>query len=84
MLVVAVAALVVNGISAWLLHGVLHDHGDSPHDHAHEHSTARRGPRAKASGHSLNLRGAWLHLLGDALGSVAALVAAIVISSAVR
>jgi cobalt-zinc-cadmium efflux system protein len=83
MLVVAVAALVVNGISAWLLHGVLHDHGDSAHDHAHE--PGGREPRSSAGaaprkgGHSLNLRGAWLHLLGDALGSVAALVAAILI-----
>jgi cobalt-zinc-cadmium efflux system protein len=98
MLVVAVAALVVNGISAWLLHGVLHhDHGHS-HDHGHGHDR-RRGhddhapdphhdhdpvpPRSahpkKVRGHSLNLRGVWLHLLGDALGSVAALVAAIVI-----
>src|SRR5262249_9000268 len=34
---------------------------------------------AKAHGHALNLRGAWLHLLGDVLGSVAALVAAIVL-----
>jgi cation diffusion facilitator family transporter len=99
MLVVAVAALVVNGISAWLLHGVLHEHGHDhahahghDHDHADEHAraasvaTSAREPGApaagapkKARGHSLNLRGVWLHLLGDALGSVAALVAAIVI-----
>jgi cation diffusion facilitator family transporter len=71
MLIVAVAALFVNGISAWLLHGVLHDHG---HDHAHDHDHA-----PSEHGHSLNLRGAWLHLLGDALGSVAALVAGVVI-----
>jgi cation diffusion facilitator family transporter len=38
-----------------------------PHGHPHAH------------GHALNLRGAWLHLLGDALGAVAALVAALVI-----
>jgi len=81
MLVVAVAALIVNGISAWLLHGVLHDHGHADgHSHAHDddhpHPAANPG---KARGHSLNLRGVWLHLLGDALGSLAALVAAIVI-----
>jgi len=93
MLVVAAAALVVNGISAWLLHGALHDHS---HDHAHGHSNAHshghdhghangddhaHGDEApkKLQGHALNLRGAWLHLLGDALGSIAALVAAIVI-----
>lgn len=70
MLVVALAALVVNGISAWLLHGVVgHHHGhDHGHDHAHE-----------GHGHDLNVRSARLHLLGDTLGSVAAVVAALVV-----
>lgn len=70
MLFVAAAALVVNGVSAWLLHGALEDrHGDHHHGHdaAHHH------------GHALNLRGALLHLLGDALGSLAALIAALLI-----
>jgi cobalt-zinc-cadmium efflux system protein len=73
MLVVAGAALVVNGISAWLIHGALHG---GAHDHHHAETTGTAG---KQHGHALNLRGAWLHLLGDALGSIAALVAAIVI-----
>jgi len=75
MLYVAIGALVVNGFSAWLLHGVIghhpgHDHG---HDHGHGHA------HGKAGGHEMNLRGARLHLLGDTLGSLAALVAAIII-----
>ncbi len=79
MLVVAILALVVNGISAWLLHGAMHhgDHGHShghAHDHAHEH-----GSHAKGHGHHLNLRGAWLHLMGDTLGSLAALAAALIV-----
>jgi len=61
MIVVALLALLVNGLSAWLLHDAI----EGPHGHAH--------------GHALNLRGAWLHLLGDALGALAALVAALVI-----
>jgi cation diffusion facilitator family transporter len=104
MLVVAIAALVVNGISAWLLHGVIqhphgHDHGHGHghghghdrarghgHEHGHEHEDehtrkAARGEKRRDRGHHLNLRGAWLHLLGDTLGSLAALVAAIVIRS---
>jgi cation diffusion facilitator family transporter len=84
MLVVASGALVVNGISAWLLHGAIHhDHG---HGHSHDHDHAPSKPAdpdnphsKKAHGHALNLRGAWLHLLGDTLGSVAALAAALVI-----
>jgi cation diffusion facilitator family transporter len=94
MLAVAVVALFVNGLSAWLLHdaiGHAHPHAHDPdnpddhtgeadehaHDHAgHDHHDHAHG---KAHGHALNLRGAWLHLLGDTLGAVAAIVAAVVI-----
>ena len=82
MMIVAAGALVVNGLSAWLLHGAIHaspaadghagheGHAHAAHGHAHAHG---------GHGHALNLRGAWLHLLGDTLGSLAALVAAIII-----
>jgi cation diffusion facilitator family transporter len=80
MLVVSVGALFVNGLSAWLLHDVI-EHGpahahdpDNPDDH--DAPPAASGA-ARAHGHALNLRGAWLHLLGDALGALAALVAAL-------
>jgi cobalt-zinc-cadmium efflux system protein len=79
MLVIATAALCVNGLSAWLLHGAMHGHAGHAHaghdqghahaDHAaHAHDDDGHHPHA----HHLNMRGAWLHLLGDALGSVAA------------
>ena len=71
MLYVAIGALVVNGLSAWLLHDVIgHAHAPGDHGHDHDHS---------AGGHTLNLRGARLHLIGDTLGSIAALVAAIIV-----
>jgi cation diffusion facilitator family transporter len=70
MIVVAVMALAVNGLSAWLLHDAI--------GHAHETEDAGQRPH-KAHGHSLNLRGAWLHLLGDTLGALAALCAALII-----
>lgn len=88
MLGVALMALVVNGLSAWLLHdaiGHAHPHAHDPdnpddhdHDHGkgHDHASHRPG---KAQGHALNLRGAWLHLMGDALGAIAAIGAALVI-----
>ncbi len=94
MLVVAFLALVVNGVSAWLLHDALghrdgHDHREAGHEHhdhghgeaGHEHHDHGDGAHAgrRAHGHALNLRGASLHLLGDTLGAVAALVAALVI-----
>jgi cation diffusion facilitator family transporter len=89
MLFVAAAGIVVNGVAAWLIHGAV---GTAPHlghpvpvpdrddgacgDHSHLH-LAQAGHHRH--GHSLNLRGAWLHLLGDALGSLSALVAAFAI-----
>ena len=55
MMAVAAAGLVVNVISARLLH--------------------------EGSGSSLNMRGAYLHVLSDLLGSVAAIVAAVVVQT---
>lgn len=79
MLIIATAALCVNGLSAWLLHGAMHGghahghaHGGHGHDH-HAHDDHDDGHHPHA--HHLNMRGAWLHLLGDALGSVAAFAA---------
>ena len=61
-LVVAVVGLLVNGFSAWLLASTPHNHGDEKnHDHGHHHDH--------------NLRGAYLHVLADALTSILAIVA---------
>jgi cobalt-zinc-cadmium efflux system protein len=90
MLIVATAALVVNGFSAWILHGAMHGHAGHSHSHAaHSHAPALaaapasadedEGHHADAHAHHLNLRGAWLHLLGDALGSFAAFIAGVAI-----
>lgn len=88
MLVVATMALFVNGASAWLLHDAIghgHDHAHDPdnpddHDHDdHDHDDHDHDHDHHGKGHALNLRGAWLHLIGDTLGALAALVAALVI-----
>jgi cation diffusion facilitator family transporter len=95
MLFVAAGALVVNGLSAWLLHGVIHPGHDHSHDHSdhsghghghehvddhdHDHDHGHEHGHKQKKGHELNLRGARLHLLGDVLGSLAALAAAVVI-----
>ncbi len=88
MLYVAAIGVVVNGVSAWLIHGAIgaHHHTlresrrraetepaceDLNHRHIAQHA------RRHGHGHTLNLRAAWLHLFGDALGSLAALVAAV-------
>jgi cobalt-zinc-cadmium efflux system protein len=52
---------------------------DPDAEHAHGGAHAHAHARHDGHGHALNLRGAWLHLLGDALGAVAALVAALII-----
>jgi cation diffusion facilitator family transporter len=68
---VALIGLVVNLLSAWLLHGAGeggHEHHAEPHQHHHhEHS--------HAGGHDLNLRAAYVHVLADALTSVLAIAA---------
>jgi cation diffusion facilitator family transporter len=94
MLYVAALGLVVNGVAAWLIHGAIgphaeHDHAGHDHDdptsepacedHSHRHIAGHAHDSGHSRGHALNLRGAWLHLLGDALGSLAALVAAVAI-----
>ena len=74
-LIVAVVGLVVNVVSAWLLHGADdhgHQHGaekHAAHDHPHNHQPAASG------GHDLNLRAAYVHVLADALTSVLAIAA---------
>lgn len=61
-ILVAVLGLVVNLVSAWLLHDG-HDHHDHDHDEHHHH------------GHDNNLRAAYMHVIADALTSVLAIAA---------
>lgn len=61
-ILVAVLGLVVNLVSAWLLHDG-HDHHDHDHDDHHHH------------GHDNNLRAAYMHVIADALTSVLAIAA---------
>jgi len=84
---VAVIGLVINLLSAWLLHGA---HGDEGHDHghAHAHAHAHHDDHAHDDGHGhdhahghahpahdLNLRAAYVHVLADAFTSVLAIAA---------
>ncbi len=76
MLAVAGAALCVHGINATLLHRDLHGHGHHHHGHqghgGHHHHGS---PHVHVGGSGLSVRGAWLHVVGDALGALCALVA---------
>ncbi len=65
-LIVATVGLVVNGVSAWVLISTPHEHH---HGHAHDHGHGHHHH------HDHNLRGAYLHVLADALTSLLAIVA---------
>lgn len=74
--IIAVAGLLVNLASAWLLgadhhHGHGHGHGHG-HDHGHHHDHAHGHDHHH---HDNNLRSAYVHVLADALTSVLAIVA---------
>ena len=76
-LVIAVIGLVVNLVSAWLLHGAQGGHG---HDHGHhdDHDHAHHGHAHAHDDHGhqdLNLRAAYAHVMADALTSVFAIAA---------
>lgn len=76
-LFVAVIGLVVNGVSAVMLGR--HDHDDHAHghhhDHADEHGHSARHSDAHGHEHDHNLRGAYLHVVADALTSILAILA---------
>lgn len=76
-LVVAVVGLVVNLVSAWLLHAAEGDgdpaaasHSHAHHAHGHDHHHAGSGHQPNVD---LNLRAAYVHVLTDALTSVLAI-----------
>ncbi|MBI4616682.1 MAG: cation transporter [Planctomycetes bacterium] len=79
MLAVAVLGLAANLASAWILHRSKgHAHPDGhPHEHEGEREEIQAGDRGREE--NLNVRGAYLHVLGDALGSVGAIGAAVAI-----
>lgn len=79
-ILVALAGLLVNAVSAAILsgrtlHGHRHDAGDHGRGHHHGHPGPHRAHDDESASRDLNLRGAYLHVLADALTSVLAIVA---------
>ena len=77
---VAVLGLIVNGVSVYILDAKrdapIHDtdmHQDGPQGHGHHHGPHHE--HGHAHHHDHNLRGAYLHVLADALTSLLAIVA---------
>jgi cation diffusion facilitator family transporter len=73
-LIVALVGLLVNGLSVYLLRDDGHHHHDQAHAHEHDH----HHHHGKHHGHDSNLRGAYLHVLADAMTSVLAIGALLV------
>ena len=79
-LLVAILGLVVNGVSVFVLGGHGHSHAADGHSHADDHSHAdglggHGHDGHKDQHHDHNRRAAYLHVLADALTSLAAIVA---------
>ncbi|MCB2100140.1 MAG: CDF family Co(II)/Ni(II) efflux transporter DmeF [Rhodobacterales bacterium] len=72
---VAVLGLVVNLLSAWLLHAGGHDHHHDHHHHDHDHDHDHDHGHSHAK--DLNLNAAFLHVVADAMTSVLAIAALI-------
>jgi cation diffusion facilitator family transporter len=73
---IAVLGLIVNLVSAFLLHQGEHDHHHDDHDHDHDHDHDE--PDDDNFGHAHqhhdnNLRAAYMHVIADALTSVLAI-----------
>lgn len=71
-LLVALVGLAVNLISAWLLHD---KGGHAHHGHAHGHDHADDHAHHQGEHDDHNLRAAYLHVVADALTSIAAIAA---------
>lgn len=74
MLIIATIGMLVNILVAWLMHrgnGADDGHG---HDHATEVSADKDATKKPAN---LNMQSAYLHVLSDLMGSVAAIIAAL-------
>lgn len=74
---IAVVGLVVNLVSAWLLHDDHgHHHGHShAHAHAHGHEHDDDHHHGHSGGRDNNLRSVYVHVIADAMTSVLAIVA---------
>jgi cation diffusion facilitator family transporter len=72
-LIVAVIGLVVNLVSAWLLHGAQGGHAHHHHHHGHHDHHDHHDHAEHAHGTDLNLRAAYAHVMADALTSVFAI-----------
>ena len=73
MLIVAIVGMLINILVAWLMHRSQHNNSD----HTHSHGKEDTQPSSKKQPVNLNMHSAYLHVLSDLMGSVAAIIAAL-------
>ena len=73
MLIIATIGMLVNILVAWLMHRGSHD----GHEHNHGDTTDTNTNDDKNKPANLNMQSAYLHVLSDLMGSVAAIIAAL-------
>lgn len=57
----------------------VHDHRDEDVHKTHNHAQPKSKDKKKGHSHDLNMRGVFLHVVGDALGNIGVIVSALVI-----
>ena len=75
MLIIATIGMLINILVAWLMHRGSHAAEDDGHNHNHSHDSDIKKEDKKPA--NLNMQSAYLHVFSDLLGSVAAIIAAL-------
>ena len=84
MLIVATIGMLVNILVAWLMHRGSRGGDTHGHSHAGSHKDSNedtQGKNASKAPVNLNMQSAYLHVLSDLMGSVAAIIAALLMMS---
>jgi len=84
MLIVATIGMLVNILVAWLMHRGSRGEDAHGHSHAGSHKDSHEDSQGKNESKApvnLNMQSAYLHVLSDLMGSVAAIVAALLMMS---
>lgn len=81
MLIVATIGMLINILVAWLMHRGSHSGDTHGHDHGATEGTATVKKSDNKEPVNLNMQSAYLHVLSDLMGSVAAIIAALLMMS---
>jgi cobalt-zinc-cadmium efflux system protein len=81
MLIVATIGMLINILVAWLMHRGSRSGDTDGHDHGANESTATVKTSNDKEPLNLNMQSAYLHVLSDLMGSVAAIIAALLMMS---